>query len=72
MQGMVAVMELSIEDEATAMLARMMYVHHQEFRDKEARPAPFAPEWAFDYAKIAVTYLPVNEDQIADLRTDYR
>lgn len=65
-------MELNIEDEATAMLARMMYVHHQEFRDKEARPAPFAPERAYDYAKIAVTYLPINEDQITDLRTDYR
>ena len=68
---MVTAMKLSIEDEATALLARMMYVHHQNHRAKEIRPAPFAPEWAFDYAKIAVTYLPVNEDQIADLRTDY-
>lgn len=72
MQGMVMAMDLSIEDEATAMLARMMYVHHQEFRDKDPRPVPFAPEWAYDYARIAVTYLPVNEDQISDLRSDYR
>jgi len=72
MQGAMLTMDLTIEDEATAMLARLMYVHHQEFRSKEPRSAPFAPEWAYDYAKIAVTYLSVDDDNIDDLRTDYR
>ena len=65
-------MQLSDTDEATAMLARMMYVHHQEFRSKDVRPVPFAPEWAFDYARICVAYLAIDESGLEDLRGDYR
>ena len=43
MQGPVIQMELTREDEATAMLARLLYIHFSEHRDKDPRPAPFAP-----------------------------
>jgi hypothetical protein len=72
MQGAVINMELTIEDEATAMLARLMYIHFQEHRSKTPRPAPFAPEWAYDYARIAVGYLGVDDEGIDSLREDYR
>ena len=65
-------MQLSPVDSTTAMIARMMYIHHQEFRSKDARPAPFAPEWAYDYARIAVAYLSIDESKLEDLRSDYR
>lgn len=42
MQGPVIQMELTREDEATAMLARLLYIHFSEHRDKDPRPAPFA------------------------------
>jgi len=70
MQGIT--MELSTEDEAIAMLARLMYQHHQEHRDKDPRPAPFAPEWAYDYARIAVAYLGVETADLDALREDYK
>lgn len=72
MIGPVIAMELTIEDEAIAMLARFMYVHFQEHRGKSPRPAPFAPEWAYDYARIAVSYLGVEDDAIDALREDYK
>lgn len=72
MQGPVITMELTIEDEATAMLARMFYLHLQQHRGKEAKSAPFAPEWAYDYARLAVAYLGVEEDGIDALREDYK
>jgi len=72
MQGPVIAMELTIEDEAVAMLARMFYLHLQNHRGKEARPAPFAPEWAYDYARISVSYLGVESDGIDALREDYK
>lgn len=72
MQGPVIAMELTREDEAVAMLARLMYTHFQEHRGKTPRPAPFAPEWAYDYARIAVGYLGVEDDGIDALREDYR
>ena len=72
MQGPVIQMELTREDEATAMLARLLYIHFSEHRDKEPRPAPFAPEWAYDYARIAVSYLGAEDDGIDALREDYR
>ena len=65
-------MELTREDEAVAMLARMLYVHFNEHRDKAPRPAPFAPEWAYDYARIAVSYLGVEDDSLDALREDYK
>lgn len=70
MQG--TMMQLTREDEAAAMLARMLYVHFSEHREKPPRPAPFAPEWAYDYARIAVSYLGVEDDAIDALREDYK
>lgn len=72
MQGPVIQVELTREDEATAMLARLLYIHFSEHRGKAPRPAPFAPEWAYDYARIAVGYLGAEDDGIDALREDYR
>lgn len=72
MMGPVINMELTMEDEAVAMLARLMYTHFQGHRGKTPRPVPFAPEWAYDYARIAVGYLGVESDGIDALREDYK
>lgn len=72
MMGPVINMELTMEDEAVALLARLMYTHFQEHRGKTPRPVPFAPEWAYDYARIAVNYLGVEGDGIEALREDYK
>lgn len=68
------VMNLAIseEDEVVAMLARMFYLNHMEHRTKKATPPPFAPEWAFEYARIAVSYCGFADDTIDSLRDDYK
>jgi hypothetical protein len=64
--------DVSLEDEGKALLARMFYVHHQEYRKKPINSAPFAPEWAYDYASIAIDYLGVDSAALEDLRHDYK
>lgn len=65
-------MQLEPEQEAVAMLARLMYLHMNEHRGKPSKPAPFAPEWAYDYARMAVAYLGVTDDAIDALHEDYK
>jgi len=64
-------MGISEEDQVVAMLARRFYVHHSEHRGKTPTSAPFAPEWAYDYARIAVTYCGYDDDTVSRLTSDY-
>jgi hypothetical protein len=55
------------------MLARSFYVHFAEIKGDTPRSAPYAPEWAYDYARIAHAYLrPDDEEAAIDLRLDYK
>jgi len=63
---------MNIEDQAQGLMARLMYQHFCEHRGQEPKPGLFAPEWAFDYARIAVTYLGADEDSLADMKEDLR
>ena len=60
------------EDVAQSLLARLMYQHFCEHRDQEPKPGLFAPEWAWDYARIAVTYLGVDQAALDDMKEDLR
>lgn len=71
-QGPIINVNLSLEDELAAMLARMMYVHHVEYRGKTPEAAPFAPEWAYAYARIAIAYLDYDNNTVDGLREDYK
>lgn len=60
------------EDEIVSMLARSMYVHFSEHRHKVPQNPPFATEWAYDYARVALKYLAYDDATIDQLRTDYK
>lgn len=64
--------EIDEENEVVALLARVLYVHFQEHRNKQPSSAPFAPEWAYDYARLSVRYCGYDDDAVDRLRTDYK
>jgi hypothetical protein len=64
---------LSESQQVVHMLARSFYVHFAEIKGDTPRSAPYAPEWAYDYARIAHAYLrPDDEEAAIDLRLDYK
>jgi hypothetical protein len=60
---------IDTENQATSVLARHLYLHFCKYREFEPRPGFFAPEWAYDYAQIAVAYLGVPLDAV-DVMTE--
>lgn len=64
--------EMTIEDECRMALARQFYLHLSTIRKKFPSPAPFAPEWAYDYADIAINYLGADDEALDVLRIDYK
>lgn len=63
---------LSDEQTVTHLLARRLYVHYSEHRNKEPKSPPFVPEWAQAYAELAVTYLGYDTEAIDRLTQDYK
>lgn len=59
------------DDQIVSMLARKFYVHFSEHRDKVPSAPPFAPEWAYDYARLAVHYCGYDDATAARLTEDY-
>lgn len=54
-------------DRAVGALARRLYMHYCEEKNFDPYPAPWAPRWAMDYARIAVDALGFDTDGLEEL-----
>ena len=52
---------------AIVALARKLYLHYCEEKKFNARPYPWSPLWAMEYAQIAVDAYGFDEDGLNDL-----
>jgi len=60
--------ETMTDDVAVGMLARRLYLHYAQEKQWEPYPAPWAPRWAMDYARIAVESYGYEEQAVDELR----
>jgi hypothetical protein len=65
-------LDMTEDQQVEYYLARKFYLRLMKHRGKEPLPAPFAPEWAYEYAAIAHEALGHDEDAIAVLESQHR
>ena len=54
-------------DQAVSALARALYLHYCKEKGFDPYPAPWAPRWAMDYARIAVDAYGFDEAGLTEL-----
>ena len=54
-------------DQAVSSLARALYLHYCQEKGFDPYPAPWAPRWAMDYARIAVDAYGFDDEGLSDL-----
>lgn len=60
------------EQQVELMLSRMLYLTYSNHRGKDPKPAPYVPEWALAYAKVAIAYLGFDGEALTRLSEDYK
>jgi hypothetical protein len=59
-----------MDEKAVALLARRLYLHYAAEKKWDPYPAPWAPRWAMDYARIAVDSYGYDEQALDELRQE--
>lgn len=64
---------MTLHDQAVHYLARQLFLELCRMRGfTDIDPVPHVPRWATDYAAIAVSYLGVDDESVAQLARDYK